>query len=197
MVLRRAPAVRIALMYVVCVACIPLGLWLAVASLQQHPGDAAVADAFRRDASCGTDLASALAAGACRVQDAVIDEATEFHLGSVRRNRDDDVVVLHAGDRVLRVHLSGANGPAFVHGVARGMPARVQLFHGTIVRLAANGITAETRAAPDVVASSNGQMPWVGGGIAAVGAVFGLAATSLLRRGGRSAPAPGRNGPRT
>lgn len=179
MALRRAPAVRIALMYVVCVACIPLGLWLALTSVQQHPGDAAVA--FQRDASCGTDLASARAAGACRMQDAVIDEATEFHLGSVRRSRDDDVVVLHAGGHVLRVHLSGAGGPAFVHGVARGTPARVQLFHGNIVRLAANGITAETRAAPDVVASSNGQMPWVGGGIAAVGAVFGLAATTLLR----------------
>jgi hypothetical protein len=183
-------------MYVVCAVCIPLGLWLVVTSLQQHPGDAAVADAFRRDAGCGTDLPSGPAAGACRVQDAVIDEATEFHLGSVRRKHDDDVVVLRAGDRVRRrVHLSDADGPAFVHGVARGTPARVQLFHGTIVRLAANGMTAETRAAPDVVASSNGQMPWVGGGIAAAGAVFGLAATSLFRRGGAPALARGRGGP--
>jgi hypothetical protein len=42
-------------------------------------------------------------------------------------------------------------------------------------------LTAETRAAPDVVASRNGQMLWVGGGIAVVGAVFGVAATSLAR----------------
>jgi hypothetical protein len=169
-------------MYAVCIVCIAAGLALAVGSLRQRPGGAAVADAFRRDATCRADLPSATVTGACRVESATIDEATEFRLGAVRRKHSDFVVVLRTGDSVRRVHLSGSDGPAFVHGVPRGAPARVQLFRGTIVRLAANGITAETQAAPDVVASSNGQMPWVGGGIALVGAVFGAAATSLLRR---------------
>jgi hypothetical protein len=169
-------------MYVICVACIAAGLALAVISLRQQPGDAAVAAAFARDASCGTDLAGPPAAGACRVENATVDEATEFHLGSVRRRHSDFVVVLRAGAGVRRVHLSGASGPAFVHGVARGAPARVQFFHGDVVRIGADGLTAETQAAPDVVASSNGQMPWVGGGIALVGAVFGVAATRLSRR---------------
>ena len=93
--------------------------------------------------------------------------------------------MFRAADDVRRVHLSDADGSAFVHGVARGAPARVQVFRGNVVRLAANGLTAETRAAPDVIASNSGRMPWVGSGIAAVGAVFGLAATSLARRRGR------------
>jgi hypothetical protein len=168
-------------MYAVCAVCIPLGLALVVTSLGQHPGDAAVADAFRRDPSCGADLASATAVGACRVEDAAIDEATDFQLGSVRRTHSDFVVVVHAGDRLRRLHLSGADGRAFVHRVARGASARVQLFRGNVVRIAANGMTAETQAAPDLIASSNGQMPWVGAGIAAVGVLFGLAATSSLR----------------
>jgi hypothetical protein len=180
---RRASPARIAFMYAICVACLALGLGVAVSAMRVSGADDATARAFRADPSCGADLAAAraAAAGACRVEDAVIESATEFRLGSVRHPHADDVVAVRIGAVHRRVHLAASNGGTFVHAVAADAPARVQLYGTTIVRIEANGVTAQTLSSPDVAASANAQMPWVGAGIAGIGVVFGIAATALRR----------------
>jgi hypothetical protein len=176
-------------MYAICVACLAFGIGVVVTSARARGGDDAAARAFRGDPSCAADLAApaggaAGATGACRVADAVIVQASEFRLGSVRHPHADDVVVVRVGGERRRVHLSPENGAAFVHAVAKDAPARVQFYRDAVVRVEANGVTAETLAAPDVAESSNRQMPWVGAGIAAIGLVFGIAATALRSRAG-------------
>lgn len=173
-------------MYAISVVCVVLGIFVAVTATRASGGDDATARAFRSDPSCGADLAVArtggTAAGACHVADATIVQATELVLGSVRHRHLDDAVVLRVGGERRRVHLSSENGATFVHTVATDAPARVQFYRDAVVRVEASGVTAETLAAPDVVAGSNAQMPWVGAGIAAIGVVFGVAATALRRR---------------
>jgi hypothetical protein len=171
-------------MYAICLLFVAAGIAVAVTGVRASGADDATARAFRTDPSCGADLSAAggAGAGACRVRDAVIESATEFRLGSVRHPHTDDVVVVRVGAERRRVHLDASNGGVFVHAVASDAPARVQFYRSLLVRVEANGVTAETLAAPDVVASSNAQTPWVGAGIAAIGAVFGIAATALRRR---------------
>ncbi len=170
-------------MYAICVLFVAVGIAVAVTGVRASGGDDAAARAFRADPSCGADLSAArVAAGACRVEDAVIVSATEFRLGSVRHPHSDDVVVVRIGAERRRVHLDASNGGVFVHAVAADAPARVQFYRSVVVRVEANGVTAATLASPDVVASSNAQTPWVGAGIAGIGVVFGIAATALRRR---------------
>jgi hypothetical protein len=180
----RPPGARIVFMYAICVLCIAAGIAVAVTGVRAAGGDDATARAFRTDQSCGADLSAArgAGAGACRVADAVIERATEFRLGSVRHPHTDDVVVVRIGAERRRIYLDASNGGVFVHAVASDAPARVQFYRSKLVRVEANGVTAETQAAPDVVASSNAQTPWVGAGISGVGVVFGIAATALRRR---------------
>lgn len=175
-------------MYAICVVCLVLGIGVIVTSARASGGADETARAFRDDPSCAADLVGTRTAGAgggaCRVADAVIVQASEFQLGSVRHPHTDDVVVVRVGGERRRLHLSPENGGTFVHAVANDAPARVQFYREAVVRVEANGVTAETLAAPDVAESSNRQLPWVGAGIAALGIVFGIGATALRRRAG-------------
>jgi hypothetical protein len=176
-------------MYAICVVCLVFGIAVIVAGVRASGDDDAAARAFRDDPSCAANLAAPAAggaAGACRVAGAVILQASEFRVGSVRQSTFRDVVVVRVAGERRRVDLSPENGAAFVHAVANDTPARVQFYRAAVVRVEANGVTAETLAAPDVAESGNRQLPWVGAGIAAMGIVFGMAATALRRSAGPS-----------
>jgi hypothetical protein len=85
----------------------------------------------------------------------------------------------------VRADLAGPEGRTFVDRVYPGSRARAQLFGGRLVRVAENGITAETTLAPDVWAASDGMLPWAGGGMIVFGSLVGLLVRWNVRRFGR------------
>ncbi len=151
------------MLYGIGAVALVAGSLVVTAGLRHSPGDAAAAQAFRSDASCRADLAQPTARGACHVVAATIDEASEFEVGSVRSRTKEYVVRLRlANGRRVIDHLSGPAGAAFVDKVGPGTAGQALFFHAVLVRVAADGVTAETMSAPDVRASSDSVLPWVG-----------------------------------
>jgi hypothetical protein len=180
---RTAP-LRAAILVLIAVCAIVFGVAVALGAARNGPGDDAAETAFRNDPSCAREAAESAESvrGACRIVPAVVESAAEFKRGTVRTRSVDDVVVLRLGDGSrLRLHLSGADGAAFVAHVANGTDARAQFFRSTLARIVAGGFSAETKAAPDVVAAANRQSPWVAAGLIVFGLICALVAWRVAR----------------
>jgi hypothetical protein len=171
---------------VFAVGLLALGIMFMVSGRELAPGDRAAAQAFRTDRSCTASLSADAPPGNCTVV-AAKTLFTAMRTGSSGRirSRTPYVYVRLADGTSYTDDLDGSDGRYFAESVKPGAAARVQFFRGKLVRVASGGSSAETISAPDVSATTDSQMPWVGAGLIVIAALFAFAAT-------RRAPAPGR-----
>lgn len=163
------------------------GIGMIVAGFVQAPGDERAAGAFANDPGCRVDLIAGgvpgvTAGSACRVVAVQVLDAANRLSGGVRSKSETPYARLSMPDGSHReTALAGDDGRAFVRQVYAGTPGRVLLFHGQVVRVAANGIAADARSAPGQAARSNAELPWIGAGLIA----FGLFMFWAMRRAQR------------
>ncbi len=171
-------------MVVVALVLLAFGIMFIAFGLQLAPRDRAAAEAFRTDRSCTAPLSAAAPPGDCTVLAAQVLVAAMRTGGMGRTRSRTPYVYLRFADGTFRSgDLDGSAGRNFVATVQSGAPARGQLFRGTLVRVTSGNASAETDAAPGISAATDSQMPWVGGGLIAIAALFALAAMRAARRG--------------
>ena len=173
-------------MVVVALGLLAVGIMFIVFGRQLAPRDRPAAQVFRTDPSCTATLRSDAPPGACKVVAAQVLVAA-MRMGGLGRTRTGTpyVYLRFADGTFANGDLDGSDGRSFVASVKSGAPARAQFFRGTLVRVASGNASAETDAAPDVSAAADSQMPWVGGGLIAVAAVFAFAGARAFRGAAR------------
>jgi hypothetical protein len=171
-------------MIVLALLFLAVGMMFIASGIQLAPPDRAAAETFRTERSCVTPLRADAPPGACNVVAAQVVFAA-MRTGSFARTRSKTpyVYLRFADGTTQTVDLVGSDGRDFVETVHAGAPARAQLFHGTLVRVASGNSAAETDAAPDISATADSQMPWAGAVLIAVAAAFAFAAVRSARRG--------------
>jgi len=170
-------------MVLIALGLLALGMMVIASGLQLAPRDRAAAQAFRTDRSCTAPLNADKPPGDCTVVAAQVLTAAMRTGSSGRPPSKTPYVYLRLADGTFQTgDLDGSDGRNFVETVNSGAPARAQLFRGKLVRVASGNSSAETDAAPDISAATDSQMPWVGGGLIVVAALFAFAgARSVLR----------------
>jgi hypothetical protein len=169
-------------MVVVALGLLAFGIMFIAFGRQLAPRDRAAAEAFRTDRSCTAPLSGAAPPGDCTVVAAQVLVAAMRTGGFGRTRSRTPYVYLRFADGTFRSgDLDGSDGRNFVETVKSGAPARAQLFRGTLVRIASGNASAETDAAPDVSAAADSQMPWVGGALIVIAALFAFAAMRAAR----------------
>ena len=163
-----------------------LGILFIVSGFQLRPQDDEAAQVFRTDPSCTATLSAVVRPGACTIVNATILVAAERRGGGMSRTPSYTpyVYVRLADGTTQHDDLDGGAGSVFVDFVHSGAPARAQLFRGTLVRVVSGDNSSETISAPDVSLTDDSEMPWVGGGLIVIGALFFYAG---LRAGRRAA----------
>lgn len=147
------------------------------------PSDDADAKVFASDPSCAVSLGRDLPTGACQTVDGKVIGAEVRYHGIGRTRAHDDLVTVQLTDGTIHEEaMYGSTGGLFVYAVKAGDPARVQRFHGEIVRILADGLTVEMMSAPDVSATADSQMPWAGAGLIVVGLLFAVFGVREARR---------------
>jgi hypothetical protein len=184
---------RIGCSYViVAVGLTALGIAFAMAGIQLAPQDSVAANEFRTDPSCTAAFSGGVRPGACSVVNAMVLVTAERRGGGFTRTPSETpyVSVRYADGTIHQDDLDGGAGTVFALGVHSGAPARVQLYRGTFVRIIAEDTSAETISAPDVNATDDSEMPWVG---AVLIVIAGLFVWGGLRAGRRAAAVPPRS----
>ena len=170
-------------MVVVALGLLAFGMMLIASGLQLAPRDRAAAQAFRTDPSCTAPLSGGSPPGDCTVVVAQVLVAAMRTGSSGRPPSKTPYVSLRLADGTFQTaDLDGSDGRNFVETVNSGAPARAQLFRGKLVRVASGNSSAETDSAPDVAAATDSQMPWAGGGLIVIAALFAFAAVRAARR---------------
>ncbi|MEA2785924.1 MAG: hypothetical protein QOF71_2028 [Candidatus Eremiobacteraeota bacterium] len=171
-------------MIVLALLFLGVGVMFIASGRQLAPRDRAAAEVFRTDPSCTAPLSADARPGACKVVAAQVLVAEMRIAGGFSRTRSrTPYVYLRFADGTFRNgDLDGSDGRNFVASVKSGAPARAQLFRGTLVRVASGNASAETDEAPDISAAADSEMPWVGGGLIAIAALFVFASVRALRR---------------
>ena len=173
-------------MMLIALGLVALGLSFIASGLHLGPRDRAEALAFRTDRSCTVRLSRDAPPGDCTVITAQVLVAAMRTGSSGRPPSKTPYVYLRFADGTMhRADLDGSDGRNFVETVNSGTPALAQLFRGKLVRVASGSSSAETDAAPDIAATNDSQMPWAGGGLIAVAALFAFASARALRAGAR------------
>ena len=151
------------------------GIALIVWGRQWAPGADAAATVFRTDRSCTAPLSAVTPPGECTVVAATVVFAGYSVSNSFTRThtRTPYVYLRFADGRTESNDLVGADGGFFADVVRPGAPARVQLFRGTLVRVASGRAVAETNSAPDGTAQAVSAMPWLGAVLVIIAALFG------------------------
>jgi hypothetical protein len=169
-------------MIVVALGLLAIGIMFIASGRQLAPRDRAAAEVFRTDPSCTAALSADAPPGACEVVAAQVLVAEMRMSGFSRTRSKTPYVYLRFADGTFRNgDLDGSDGRDFVESVKSGAPARAQLFRGTLVRVASGNASAETDAAPDISAAADSEMPWVGGALIAIAALFAFASARALR----------------
>lgn len=184
---------RIGCSYViVAVGLTALGIGFAMAGIQLAPQDSIAAKEFHTDPSCTAAFSGGVRPGACSVVNAmVLVAAVRTDPGFTRTpSRTPYVSVRYADGTIHRDDLDGGAGMTFALSVHSGAAARVQLYRGTFVRVIAEGSSAETISAPDVSATDDSEMPWVG---AVLIVIAGLFVWGGFRAGRRASAVPPRS----
>ena len=170
-------------MAVVALGLLAFGMMFIASGLQLSPRDRAAAEAFRTDRSCTAPLSGDAPPGDCTVVAAQVLTAAMRTGASGRPPGKTPYVYLRLADGSFQSgDLDGSDGRNFVETVNSGAPARAQLFRGKVVRVASGTSSAETDAAPDIAAATDSQMPWAGGGLIVIAALFAFAAVRAARR---------------
>jgi hypothetical protein len=160
-----------------------LGVGFVISGNQLAPRDGAAANAFRTDPSCTAALTAAAPPGDCTVVTATVLVA-EMRMGPWGRppSRTPYAYLRFADGSMHSDDLDGSDGRDFVESVRSGAPARAQLFRGKLVRVASGSSSAETVSAPDVSATADSEMPWVGTVLIAIAALFAFFGLRGARR---------------
>lgn len=170
-------------MIVLALLFLAVGMMFISSGIQLAPRDRAAADTFRTDRSCVASLDADAPPGACRVVAAQVLVAAMRTGGFSRtRSKTPYVSVRFSDGTTQTADLDGSAGRDFVETVDSGAPARAQLFRGTLVRVVSGKSSAETDAAPDISATADSEMPWVGAVLIAVAAIFAFFAVRAARR---------------
>ena len=162
-----------------------LGIMFIVFGRELAPRDNAAANAFRADPSCRAELTTVPPPGECTVVAGTVLVA-EMRAGGFGRTRSRTpyVYLRFADGSAHSDDLVGSDGRDFVESVRSGAPARAQLFRGTLVRVASGNSAAETLSAPDVSATADSEMPWVGAVLIAIASLFVFGGLRSARRPG-------------
>ncbi|HWT06864.1 MAG TPA: hypothetical protein VN224_13965 [Xanthomonadales bacterium] len=173
-------------MVVVALGLLALGMMFIVSGLQLAPRDRAAAAVFRTDPSCTAPLSADPPPGECTVVVAQVLVAAMRTGSAGRPPSKTPYVYLRLADGTFQTgDLIGSDGRNFVETVNSGAPARAQRFRGKLARVASGNSSAETDSAPDVSAAADSQMPWAGGALIVIAALFAFAAAV---RAARSVP---------
>lgn len=167
----------------VAAALIVAGGLLIWAGRVSAPHDTAEASAFRADRSCGAAVVAAEPRGACTSKPVEVLSAYTRVQGFSRTRTGTPHVALRFADGTFDdEELDGSGGGVFVLAVHAGARGRAQFYRGRLVRVVADGTTAETAAAPDAEASTDTEMLWAGSVMLAIAAlVLVLTVRSLTR----------------
>jgi hypothetical protein len=168
-------------MVLIALGLFPFGVMFIASGLQLAPRDRAAAQAFRTDRSCTARLSRDAPPGECTVVTAQVLVA-EMRTGSSGRppSKTPYVYLRFTDGTMHRADLDGSDGRNFVETVNSGAPALAQLFRGQLVRVASGSSSAQTDSAPDIGATNDSQMPWVGVGLIAVAALFAFGGSRAL-----------------
>jgi hypothetical protein len=177
---------------VFAVGLLAAGTGFIVSGRALAPADTSNARTFRTDPSCTAPLTGAAPSGACSVVAAKVLVAGMRRTGGLSRTHGNTpFVYLHFADgSPHQDDLEGSAGRDFAESVRPGAPARVQLFRGTMVRVASGSSSAETISAPDVSARTDSEMPWVGAVLMVIGGLFAFGGIRSMRRAGSVTPLP-------
>jgi hypothetical protein len=169
-------------MVVVALGLLALGIMFIASGLQLAPRDRAAAAVFRADPSCTASLSARPPPGECTVAIAQVLVAAMRTGASGRPPSKTPYVYLRLADGTFETgDLDGSAGRNFVETVNSGASARAQLFRGKLVRVVSGSSSAETDAAPDIAAATDSQMPWAGGALIGIAALFAFAAVRAAR----------------
>jgi hypothetical protein len=165
-------------------ALIVFGTLILVGSLLQTPGDRTASAAYRSDPSCSAPIDSpTVPTGACTIAAATIQTAT----GGTPSNASS-----RSGTaRLPSFTLAMADGSqqevsirsdAFFRIAYPGDTVRVQLYDGAITRIGERGTSVETIANPGDKAAGDRVLPYIGGGMCAIGLALLAAGFSARKR---------------
>jgi hypothetical protein len=147
----------------VAAALIGFGGWFAATGISASPSDDQQAQAFRAEPSCSEAAARAGVRGVCVSDPMTVDAAEMRWKGALRRRKQYPYVsVLLPDGTVDEEQLDGGDGRRFVQRVRRGAFGHAQSYHGIVVRVVSGALAAETTRAPDVAASSDRAIMWIG-----------------------------------
>ena len=176
---RALDVLRIGL-YAIALLTIGFGIATAISGLTQASRDDRASAEFRSDRGCAVDLAAGdTASGACATVPVRFVYVSAGALG--RSTGPPFVDIALTGRSPSRAPLVWSAGRRFAEAVRPGTPGRALLFHGAVVRVAANGIAADTQSAPVGMARRDLVLPWVGSAVAVFGLVFLLGTHRLMR----------------
>ncbi len=166
------------------VALIVFGVLILVGSLLQTPGDRTAEAAYRDDPSCTAPIDSpTVPLGACTIAAATVQTAT----GGTPSNASSR----NGTARLPSLTLTLADGSqqevsirsdAFFRLAYPGDTVRVQLFGGAITRIGERGASVETVANPGDKTAGDRVLPFIGGGMAAIGLALLAAGFSARKR---------------
>lgn len=167
----------------IAAALIVFGALFFWAGRSLAPGDDADSRQFLADPSCGASAAAAGTRGACTWAPVTILSA-EMRVSGFGRTRAHEpyVAVRRADGTIVEAQLDGSAGRVFVESARSGAGARAEFYRGALVRVVVGSDSAETNDAPDVNASSDVEMRWVGGVMIGVGALVVVVVFARRRR---------------
>jgi hypothetical protein len=155
---------------VVAAALTGFGGWFVTAGISSSPSDEQQARVFRGEPSCSAAAASAGVRGVCVSEPMTVDNVELRWRGAMRRRKQYPYVSVLLGDgTVEEEQLDGTDGWRFVQRVRRGAFGHAQSYHGILVRVVSGALVAETTRAPDVAASSDRGIMWIGAGMVVLG----------------------------
>jgi hypothetical protein len=167
---------------IVAAVLVAVGGWFVNVGVSSRPHDDAEAKVFRTDPSC-TDTAAGAVRGACAWEPVTVVSAQIRVRGTLHhRSRRPYASVRLANGSVVERQLDGSAGMRFAETVRPGSAGQAQFYRARLVRIAAGGLTAETTSAPDVAASTDVQMAWIGGGMIVLAGVVMVAGVRRPKR---------------
>jgi hypothetical protein len=175
------------------------GGWCVADGMSSSSHDEARARRFRTEPSCSAAAAAAGVQGVCRTEPVTVVSAHVRWVGSGHGRTRKPYVSFRVpySDAVLEQKLYGSDGVRFAERVRAGARGYLQTYHGEVVRVAADGLSAEAPNAPDAQATEDRVLALVGAGLILGGLGLGVLGGREEQRAAVSRMLTGRAGART
>ncbi len=157
---------------------------ILVGSLLQAPRDRAALTAYANDPSCSAPIeAREVPPGACTVTTATIQTATGGSpTGASLRTQTASLPSLTLALADGSQQTVEIRSDAFFSRAYPGDSVRVELFEGIVTRIADGGASVETIANPEEKTAGDRYLPYIGGGMLALGIAMLAAGFSIRKR---------------